>query len=255
MRALLIVLDSVGCGHAPDAAAYGDAGADTLGHIFAAQPQLDLPALFALGLWKILTADVFDPRARGTIASYGRMRERSPGKDTTTGHWEIAGVILDQPFATFTEFPADLVRAIEREARVEFIGNYARSGTTILEELGDEHLRTGKPILYTSADSVIQIAAHERVIPTKRLYAICRVARRHADARRIGRVIARPFQGEPGAFQRTSGRHDFSMTPPRTVLNAIAETGLRVEGVGKISDIFAGSGITRSTPPPRMPKA
>jgi phosphopentomutase len=184
----------------------------------------------------------------GTIASFGRMRERSAGKDSTTGHWEIAGVILDKPFATFTEFPAELVRAIERDARVEFIGNYARSGTTILDELGAEHLRTGKPILYTSADSVIQIAAHERVIPRKRLYEICRIARRHAEPLRIGRVIARPFDGEAGAFRRTNGRHDFSMAPPRTVLNAIAETGMRVEGVGKISDILADSGITHSTP-------
>ncbi len=207
-----------------------------------------MPALFSLGLWKILTADVLDRRSRGTIASFGRMRERSAGKDTTTGHWEIAGIILDEPFATFPEFPPELISAIERDARVEFIGNYARSGTTILEELGAEHLRTGKPILYTSADSVIQIAAHERLVPRRRLYEICRIARRHADAARIGRVIARPFDGEPGSFRRTSGRHDFSMVPPPTVLNAIAETGLRVEGVGKISDIFADSGITRSTP-------
>ena len=248
MRALLIVLDSVGCGHAPDAAAYGDEGANTLGHIFAAQPPLEIPALFSLGLWKILTADVLDHRSLGTIGSFGRMRERSAGKDTTTGHWEIAGAVLDRPFATFAEFPPELVQAIERDARVQFIGNYARSGTTILEELGLEHLKTGKPILYTSADSVIQIAAHERIIPRKRLYEICRVARRHADAYRIGRVIARPFEGEAGAFRRTSGRHDFSMAPPLTVLNAIAETGLRVAGVGKVSDIFADSGITQSTP-------
>jgi len=248
MRALLIVLDSVGCGHAPDAAAYGDAGADTLGHLFAAQRALELPTLFSLGLWKILTADVLDRRSLGTIGSFGRMRERSAGKDTTTGHWEIAGAVLEQAFATFEKFPPELVQAIERDARVQFIGNYARSGTTILEELGAEHVKTGKPILYTSADSVIQIAAHERVIPLKRLYEICRIARRHADALRIGRVIARPFDGEPGAFRRTSGRHDFSMVPPATVLNAIAETGMRVAGVGKISDIFADSGITQSTP-------
>jgi len=248
MRALLLVLDSVGCGHAPDAAAYGDEGANTLGHIFAARPQLDLPTLFSLGLWKILTADVLDHRSRGTIASFGRMRERSAGKDTTTGHWEIAGAVLDEAFATFPTFPPELISAIERDARVEFIGNYASSGTTVLEELGAEHVRTGKPILYTSADSVIQIAAHESVVPIKRLYEICRVARRHADAWRIGRVIARPFEGEPGSFKRTSRRHDFSMLPPPTVLNAIAETGLRVEGVGKISDIFADSGITHSTP-------
>ncbi len=248
MRALLLVLDSVGCGQAPDAASYGDAGADTLGHIFAAQPGLTLPALFSLGLWKVVTGDVFDHRSRDTVGSYGRMRERSAGKDTTTGHWEIAGAILEKPFATFLSFPPELLGPIERDAKVKFIGNFARSGTTILDELGEEHLRTGHPILYTSADSVIQIAAHDRVMPTKRLYEICRTARRHADAWRVGRVIARPFTGEVGKFQRTSARHDFSMVPPRTVLNAIAETGLRVEGVGKISDIFAGSGITNSTP-------
>jgi len=244
MRALLLVLDSVGCGRAPDAAAYGDAGADTLGHIFAAQPDLALPALFSLGLGQIIGAkDAPEP-----IASHGRMRERSAGKDTTTGHWEIAGVILDQPFATYPAFPAELVAGIKREAGVSFLGNYPQSGTTILAELGAEHVRTGQPILYTSADSVLQIAAHESVIPLPRLCEICRVARRHADAWRIGRVIARPFTGEPGAFRRTSGRHDFSAVPPRTVLDAIAESGRIVHGVGKISDIFAGRGITHSTP-------
>jgi phosphopentomutase len=247
MRALLLVLDSVGCGQAPDAAAYNDAGANTLGHIFAARPELDLPALFSLGLWKTLTVDVFDPRSRGTVASFGRMRERSAGKDSTTGHWEIAGIILDEPFATFREFPRELVDAVQRDARVEFLGNRAASGTAIIEELGPEHLQSGKPILYTSADSVLQIAAHESVIPRRRLYEICRIARRHADQWRIGRVIARPFTGEPGRFQRSDGRHDFSMVPPPTVLNAIAETGMRVEGVGKVNDLFAGSGITHST--------
>ena len=176
------------------------------------------------------------------------MRERSAGKDTTTGHWEIAGVILGQPFATYAEFPPDLLRAIEHEAGVTFIGNSAQSGTTILAELGAEHVRTGHPILYTSADSVLQIAAHESVIPIAQLYEICSIARRHSDAWRIGRVIARPFTGEPGAFQRTSRRHDFSAIPPRTVLNAVADSGLPVHGIGKISDIFAGSGITHSTP-------
>jgi len=248
MRALLLVLDSVGCGQAPDAAAYGDAGADTLGHIFAAHPELDLPALFSLGLWKILTSDVFHPRSRGTIASFGRMRERSAGKDSITGHWEMAGVILGEPFATYHAFPPKLVQAIERDARVEFLGNRLASGTVIIEELGAEHLQTGMPILYTSADSVLQIAAHESIVPRRRLYEICRIARRHADAWRIGRVIARPFTGEAGRFQRSDGRHDFSMVPPPTVLNAIAETGQRVEGVGKINDIFGGSGITHSTP-------
>ena len=248
MRALLIVLDSVGCGHAPDAAAYGDDGANTLGHIFAAQPDLALPNLFSLGLWKVLTGDVFDPRSQDTRASWGRMRERSAGKDTTTGHWEIAGAVIDQPFGTFPKFPEELVRAIEHDAGVEFIGNYPQSGTVILDELGAEHMRTRKPILYTSADSVLQVAAHEQVIPLKQLYEICRAARRHCDAHRIGRVIARPFVGEPGAWKRTSGRHDFSMVPPPTILNAISDAGLPVHGVGKISDIFAGSGLTASTP-------
>ncbi len=243
MRALLLVLDSVGCGHAPDAAAYGDTGADTLGHIFGRTPELRLPALDALGLAALMRRDGAPPRA-----SYGRMRPRSPGKDTTTGHWEIAGVILAQPFATYAQFPPQLVHAIEREAAVEFIGNYAQSGTTILAELATEHVRTGRPILYTSADSVLQIAAHESVIPPARLCEICRIARRHANAWRIGRVIARPFTGEPGAFRRTSGRHDYSAVPPRTILNAIADSGQSVEGVGKISDIFAASGLTRSTP-------
>ena len=244
MRALLLVLDSAGCGRAPDAAAYGDEGADTLGHIFAAQPALALPALFSLGLGQIIGAK----NAPQPIASHGRMRERSHGKDTTTGHWEIAGVILDQPFATYPRFPAELVAAIQSEAGITFLGNYPQSGTTILVELGAEHVRTGQPILYTSADSVLQIAAHESVIPLPRLYEICRIARRHADPWRIGRVIARPFAGEGGAFQRTSGRHDFSAVPPRTVLDALAAAGRSVEGVGKISDIFAGRGLTSSTP-------
>ena len=244
MRALLLVLDSAGCGRAPDAAAYGDEGADTLGHIFAAQPALALPALFSLGLGQIIGAK----NAPQPIASHGRMRERSHGKDTTTGHWEIAGVILDQPFATYPRFPAELVAAIQSEAGITFLGNYPQSGTTILVELGAEHVRTGQPILYTSADSVLQIAAHESVIPLPRLYEICRIARRHADPWRIGRVIARPFAGEGGAFQRTSGRHDFSAVPPRTVLDAIAAAGRVVEGVGKISDIFADRGLTSSTP-------
>jgi phosphopentomutase len=176
------------------------------------------------------------------------MQERSAGKDTTTGHWEIAGVILKEPFATFEHFPDELVHAIERDAGVQFIGNYAQSGTTILAELGAEHIRTGNPILYTSADSVLQIAAHEEVIRIDRLYDICAVARQHADRFRIGRVIARPFTGPEGNFSRTARRHDFSMEPPRTILNAISESGRAVVGVGKISDIFAGQGVTESFP-------
>jgi phosphopentomutase len=176
------------------------------------------------------------------------MRERSAGKDTTTGHWELAGVILEEPFATFDRFPDDLVNAIQGDAGVEFIGNYPQSGTTILAELGAEHVRTGKPILYTSADSVLQIAAHENVIAPDQLYGICRIAREHANRFRIGRVIARPFTGSAENFSRTSQRHDFSIEPPRTVLNAISENGHAVIGIGKISDIFAGQGITESFP-------
>lgn len=246
MRALLLVLDSVGIGDAPDADAYGDAGANTLGHILEQTPALALPALESLGLPEIVSR-------RGAAknkyrASYGRMRERSAGKDTTIGHWELAGAALTEPFAVFERFPDELVHAIESDAAVEFIGNYARSGTTVLEELGGEHVRTGKPILYTSADSVLQIAAHEDVIAVERLYEICAIARRHADTARIGRVIARPFAGTDGNFKRTSRRHDFSMKPPRTVLDALNEHGLPVTGVGKINDIFAEQGVTKSFP-------
>jgi phosphopentomutase len=235
MRALLIVLDSVGVGGAPDAAKYGDRGADTLGHIFA-----------HLGLGEILAGRVDGGGNKEIKASYGRMREQSAGKDTTTGHWEMAGAVLDEPFAVFEKFPARLVEAIEAEAKVQFIGNHPASGTTVLEELGAEHCRTQKPILYTSADSVMQIAVHGEVVSLKRLYEICRIARRHCNAYRIGRVIARPFVGTSGAFRRTAGRHDYSIVPPRTVLNAISESGFVVQGVGKIGDIYAQSGVTHS---------
>jgi phosphopentomutase len=244
MRTLLLVLDSVGCGSAPDAAAYGDDGADTLGHIYAGTPGFSLPNLEQLGLGAVMRRNAA-PQPR---AHWGRMREWSIGKDTTTGHWEMAGVILKQPFRVLPCFPSETVTAIEREAGVQFIGNCATSGTVILDKLGPEHLRTGRPILYTSADSVMQIAAHEAIVPLPRLYEICKIARRHCDALRIGRVIARPFTGEPGKFKRTAGRHDYAMRPPRTVLDALSEAGHTVHGIGKISDIFAGSGITASTP-------
>jgi len=247
VRALVIVLDSVGIGNAPDAANYGDEGANTLGHILEQTPNLSLPNLCKLGLPEIVGPARTQDR-QSYLARFGKMQSRSAGKDTTTGHWEIAGVIIDEPFATFEKFPDDLVRKIEREAHVKFIGNYARSGTTILQELGAEHVRTGHPILYTSADSVLQIAAHEDVLPIRKLYEICEIARQHADRYRIGRVIARPFDGATGGFRRTARRHDFSMKPPRTILNAIGEAGFPVIGVGKISDIFAGEGVTESHP-------
>ena len=248
MHALLLILDSVGCGSAPDAAAYGDEGSDTLGHIYERTPGFALPNLERLGLGAVMNVQRPTSNVQRPFASFGRMRERSAGKDTTTGHWEIAGAVLEHPFTVFERFPDSLVRAIEREAGVEFIGNFPRSGTVVLDELGPDHLRTGKPILYTSADSVMQIAGHEALIPLPRLYEICKIARRHCDAARIGRVIARPFIGEPGAFARTAGRHDYAVLPPRTVLNAISDSGKIVHGVGKISDIFARSGITASTP-------
>ncbi len=269
MRALVLVLDSVGIGHAPDAGAYGDAGANTLGHILEQTPALRLPNLESLGLAELLApfvAGAVDPGAPNPnkkasrdhrpwlqegaqyCASFGRMRPRSAGKDSTTGHWEIAGVILEEPFATFEKFPDELVREIERRAGVRFIGNCRHSGTAILDELGPEQLRTGQPILYTSADSVLQIAAHEEIIPVERLYEICRIARRLADPYRIGRVIARPFVGEPGRFERSARRHDFSLAPPPTILTALSAAGVSVIGVGKVADIFAGEGIAVSFP-------
>ena len=246
LRSLVLVLDSAGVGHAPDAAAYGDAGANTLGHILQASPELKLPHLRRIGLDCALALSAGEPTDIPEAGSVGVMSELSAGKDTTTGHWELAGVVLKEPFPTYKSFPAEMVEAIEAAAGVRFIGNVAASGTEILARLGEEHVRTGNPILYTSADSVLQIAAHEEVIPLQRLYEICKAARDHAEG--VGRVIARPFGGTNGAWTRTANRHDFSLTPPRTVLNALEEAGIPVTGIGKISDIFAGSGIRESHP-------
>jgi phosphopentomutase len=248
-RVLCIVLDSVGCGHAPDAAEYGDAGADTLGHLFARIPEFSLPNLARLGLYKVLGLPGDLPVHRA--ASWARLTEKSAGKDTTTGHWELMGCGLDKPFATFTAFPPELVGELERRGGVEFIGNIASSGTEILVQLGEEHLRTGRPILYTSADSVLQIAAHEETFGLERLWDLCKSARTLLDERgiRIGRVIARPFLGDsPENFKRTGNRHDYSLIPGETVLNRLQAAGVTTIGVGKISDIFANSGITESHP-------
>ncbi len=245
-RSLVLVLDSVGIGHAPDADAYGDAGANTLGHILRGHPDLKVPHLRRIGLESALALAAGEPAAPPDYGTVGVLTERSSGKDTTTGHWEIAGVVLTEPFRVYKSFPDELVEAIEKAAEVDFIGNCAASGTEILDRLGETHVRTGKPILYTSADSVLQIAAHEEVISLERLYGICRIARQNATG--IGRVIARPFTGSPGAWTRTSNRHDFSLTPPRTILNALEDSRIPVTGIGKISDIFAGSGIRDSYP-------
>jgi phosphopentomutase len=244
MRALLLVLDSVGVGGAPDAVDYGDLGANTLGHLYETQVSFALPCLESLGLKAILDRQ----SDFTTAASYGWMRERSAGKDTTTGHWELAGVLTETPFATFDYFPESIIAMLEQSTGYQYLGNKAASGTVIIEELAKEHSRTGKPILYTSADSVLQIAANENVIPLEKLYQVCLVARKLADKSGIGRVIARPFVERDGAFVRTAGRRDFSMVPPTTVLNALHEAGKKVIGVGKIGDIFANSGITESHP-------
>lgn len=247
-QALLIVLDSVGIGHAPDAADFGDEGSNTVGHIREGVPDFSIPTLDAAGLRHAESLAAGTSIAGATTLSYGSLTEVSAGKDTTTGHWEIAGAPILEPFSTYESFPDELVAELEAASGVSFIGNYARSGTVILEELGEAHLETGEPILYTSADSVIQIAAHEEHFGLERLYDVCRQCRIIADRERIGRVIARPFLGEPGNFTRTANRHDFSLKPPRTILNELQDQGIATIGIGKISDIFAGEGISESHP-------
>jgi phosphopentomutase len=245
-----VVLDSVGIGNAPDAAAFGDEGSATLQHVAAAAGGLDLPNLAALGLGRVASVPGV-PAAERPAGAFGSMVEVSPGKDTTTGHWEIAGVILDRPFPTYPDgFPPEVIEAFERAIGSQTLGNVAASGTEIVQRLGAEHLRTGRPIVYTSADSVFQIAAHVDVVPLGTLYEMCRVARELLRGEHeVGRVIARPFEGAPGAFVRTPDRHDFSVLPPKpTVLDRVEAAGLEVRGVGKISDIFAGRGLTSSRP-------
>lgn len=247
-RVILIVLDSVGCGDAPDAAAYGDEGSNTLGNIARAIGGLKLPYMQQMGLGNLTDIQGVPPTPE-TMGVYGRLTEVSAGKDTTTGHWELAGVPLSQPFPLYPNgFPADLMAEFERRIGRGTLGNYPASGTEIIKELGEEHLKTGRPIVYTSADSVFQIAAHTDVIPLQELYHICQVARKlltgpHA----VGRVIARPFVGRPGNFTRTEDRKDFSLAPPdETILDVTKTAGLAVMGVGKIEDIFAHRGLTHS---------
>lgn len=247
-RVVLLILDGVGVGELPDAGSYGDEGTNTLAHTAAAVGGLVLPNLGSLGIGNIVDIAGVPP-AHLPRASFGRMAELSPGKDTTTGHWELAGLILERPFPVYPEgFPPELIAAFEEKIGRKVIGNVAASGTEIIEKLGEEHVRTGCPIVYTSADSVFQVAAHEEVIPVEELYKICRIARELLQGEHaVGRVIARPFVGKPGCFKRTKRRHDFSLRPPgRTVLNLLAENGHQVTAVGKVADIFAGDGITRT---------
>jgi len=246
-RAVVIVLDGAGAGALPDAAAYGDAGADTLGHLARAAGGLALPNLQRWGLGNLGDLAGVPPNPHPQAAC-GRMAERSHGKDTTTGHWEIAGLVTEEPFAVFPDgFPDELLRAFEKAADRPVLWNRPASGTEIIARLGEQHLRTGALILYTSADSVFQIAAHTDVVPLDELYAICNKARALCDPYRIGRVIARPFLGAPGAFSRTYDRRDFPMPPTApTLLDHLSQAGIDVVGVGKIGDIFAGRGIARS---------
>lgn len=248
-RLVLIVLDSLGVGALADAGRYGDAGANTLGHILDQAADIKIPHLRAAGLCNI--QGVKD-RGRGTAApaaAYGRLRELSAGKDTITGHWEIAGLCIQTPFQTFPDgFPAAFMEQFHAAIGRESLGNYAASGTEIIEALGEEHEASAKPIVYTSADSVFQIAAHTGVIPLEELYRICRTARELlTGAMQVGRVIARPFTGSKGSYQRTSERRDYAVSPSgRTALDFVKAAGYPVHAVGKISDIFNGQGITHS---------
>jgi phosphopentomutase len=249
-RACVIVLDAVGAGDLPDAADFGTEGSSTLAHVAEAVGGLEVPALQALGLGNVMPLRGCPPR-RDAPSVHGRLRERSLGMDTTTGHWEMMGIVTERPFPTYPDgFPADVIEAFSQATGRPVIGNVAASGTEIIQRLGEEHQRTGAWIVYTSADSVFQIAAHEGTIPLEELYEACRIARGQlVGEHAVGRVIARPFEGEPGGYVRTSRRHDFSLEPPRP--NYLAELrgrGIAVHGVGKIGDIFAGRDVDHSKP-------
>lgn len=258
-RAIILMMDSFGIGGAPDAAAFGDEGADTFGHILDSYPDLKVPNLVSLGLLKAANAASGKNRlssaqgARLNMPSkYGHCREVSLGKDTSSGHWELAGVPVTKPFGYFKpdypSFPEELVEKLCQRAGISgILGNKAASGTEIIQELGEEHIKTGKPICYTSADSCFQIAAHEKYFGLDRLYEVCQAAFEEVKPYHIGRVIARPFEGEKkGEFVRTKNRHDYSVTPPRpTLLDVVKGSGREVIAIGKISDIYAGCGVTQ----------
>ncbi len=245
-RAILVVLDGVGAGANPDAAAYGDAGASSLEHCASAIGGLALPNLGRVGLGNI-TPILGTPPTPLATGSFGRMAEAAAGKDSTTGHWEMTGVTLRRPLPTYPHgFPPEVVSAFEQAIGRQTLGNQVASGTTIIQEFGAEHVHTGRPILYTSADSVFQVAAHQEIIPLTELYAICQTARQLLTGEHaVGRVIARPFLGTPGDFTRTTHRRDFSLEPPgRTLLDALQAAGKTVVGIGKIADLFADRGLT-----------
>jgi phosphopentomutase len=247
-RVLILVCDSFGVGDAPDAAEYGDEGSNTLGNTAKAVGGLGLPNLGALGLGLLTAIEGVEPRAEPASA-HGRLTERSAGKDTTTGHWEMSGIVLHEPFPLYPDgFPPEVIEPFERQVGLEVLGNKPASGTEILAELGEEHLRTGRPIVYTSGDSVFQIAAHTDVVSLQQLYEWSRIARRLLTGKHnVGRVIARPFTGKPGAFERRPERRDFSVPPPGpTLLDQCVRHRVAVYGVGKIQDIFAGQGLTEA---------
>jgi phosphopentomutase len=250
-RICFIVLDSVGIGEAPDAAEFGDGGSHTLGHILEKVKDLKLPNLQQMGLGNIASIPPLSPVNKPT-AYFGKMQEVSVGKDTMTGHWELMGLKIEIPFNTYPDgFPEELIKKFEEETGRKVIGNKPASGTDILVEYGEEQMKTGSWIVYTSGDSVFQIAAHEDVIPLEELYKGCEIARRMTMEPEfsVGRVIARPYVGQPGSFTRTPNRHDYAVKPPEaTVMNSVQDMGLDVISVGKIHDIFTGEGITESYP-------
>ncbi|MCK6204556.1 MULTISPECIES: phosphopentomutase [Bacillus] len=248
-RIFLIVMDSVGIGEAADAERFGDKGSDTLGHIAERMNGLNMPNMGRLGLSNIKEIKGIE-KSEKPLASYTKMQEASNGKDTMTGHWEIMGLNIETPFRVFPDgFPDELLSELEARTGRKIIGNKPASGTEILDELGEEHMKTGALIVYTSADSVLQIAAHEEIVPIDELYTICKIARELTldEKYMVGRVIARPFIGQPGAFKRTANRHDYALKPfDRTVMNELKDGGLDVLAIGKISDIYDGEGVTKS---------
>ena len=250
MRHVVLVLDSVGVGALPDAADYGDEGSNTIGNTARHVGGLCLPNLGRLGLGNVTDVAGVPPRPRGAIdGAWGRMAMRAPGKDTMTGHWELAGVVAEQALRTFPNgFPPPVIAAFERAVGRGTLGNVAASGTEIIARLGAEHVASGRPIVYTSADSVFQVASHEDVIPVDELYRMCEAARAIMTGEfLVGRIIARPFAGVPGAFARTPRRRDYALQPPRpTVLDGLVAAGCAVHAVGKVDDIFAGRGLTHA---------